>query len=95
MKENKKGRIIKLQTKQVHFDCELALYKKFEEYCHRNGKDVSKAIRAYMKMCIGEWIIIFKVPKMVLFLYIKLYKISVSGKNINRGEGRKAGVKSG
>ncbi|MFT8340303.1 MAG: hypothetical protein ABF652_02605 [Clostridium beijerinckii] len=54
MKENKKGRIIKLQTKQVHFDCELALYKKFEEYCHRNGKDVSKAIRAYMKMCIGE-----------------------------------------
>ena len=32
---------------------------------------------------------------MVLFLYIKLYKISVSGKNINRGEGRKAGVKSG
>jgi hypothetical protein len=54
MEDNKKSRIIKPQIKQVHFDCEMALYKKFEEYCHRNRKDVSKAIRAYMKMCIGE-----------------------------------------
>lgn len=54
MEEKKTTRIKKPPTKQVHLDCEAALYKKFEEYCHRNGKDVSKAIRAFMKMCVGE-----------------------------------------
>ena len=54
MAEKQKTKIIKPPTKQVHLDCEVVLYDKFEAYCHRNGKDVSKAIRAYMKMCVGE-----------------------------------------
>ena len=54
MAYKQKTKIIKPPTKQVHLDCEVALYEKFEAYCHRNGKDVSKAIRAYMKMCVGE-----------------------------------------
>lgn len=54
MEESKKSKINKPPTRQVHLECELGLYNKFEEYCHRNGKDVSKTIRAFMKMCIGE-----------------------------------------
>jgi len=54
MEDKQKSKIVKPATKQVHLDCEVTLYDKFEAYCHRNGKDVSKAIRAYMKMCIGE-----------------------------------------
>ncbi len=54
MIDKQKSRVIKPPTKQVHLECDMALYKKFEEYCHRNGKDISKAIRSYMKMCVGE-----------------------------------------
>jgi len=54
MEEKQKSRIIKSPTKQVHLECDMALYKKFEAYCHRNGKDVSKALRAYIKMCVDE-----------------------------------------
>ncbi|WP_017209976.1 hypothetical protein [Clostridium beijerinckii] len=54
MEEKKKEKIKKLPTKQVHLECDMALYNKFEEYCYRNGKDVSKTIRSFMKMCIGE-----------------------------------------
>lgn len=53
--ENKKMiKKAKLPTKQLHVECEIKLYEDFEAYCHRNGKDVSKAIRGYMKLCIGE-----------------------------------------
>jgi hypothetical protein len=54
MTKKDKLKIIKAQTKQAHFECEVALYDKFETYCYRNGKSVSAALRAYMKMCIGE-----------------------------------------
>ena len=54
MGDKEKPRIIKPATKQVHLECEVALYMKFEDYCHKNGKSVSAALRAYMKMCIGE-----------------------------------------
>lgn len=54
MEDKRRSKITKPPTKQVHLDCELALYKKFEDYCHRNGKDVSKTLRAFMKMCVGE-----------------------------------------
>lgn len=54
MEEKKKIKVKKTPTKQVHLECDMALYNKFEEYCYRNGKDVSKTIRAFMKMCIGE-----------------------------------------
>ena len=54
MIDKQRTKIEKPETKQAHFECEVALYEKFEAYCHRNGKDVSKAIRAYMKMCVGE-----------------------------------------
>ncbi len=54
MADRERPKIIKPPTKQIHLECDLALYKDFEEYCHRNGKDVSKAIRAYMKMCVRE-----------------------------------------
>jgi len=54
MIDKQKSRIIKPPTKQVHLDCDIALYKKFEAYCYGNGKTVSSAIRSYMKMCIGE-----------------------------------------
>lgn len=54
MEDKRKSKIIKPPIKQVHLECDVALYKKFEEYCYRNGKDVSKAIRAFMKMCVGE-----------------------------------------
>lgn len=54
MEERKKEKIKKPPTKQVHLECDMALYNKFEEYCYRNGKDVSKTIRSFMKMCIGE-----------------------------------------
>jgi len=54
MIDKQKLRIIKPPTKQVHLECEVALYEKFEEYCHRNGKNVSNALRAYIKMCVGE-----------------------------------------
>ena len=54
MADRERPKIIKPPTKQIHLECDVALYKDFEEYCHRNGKDVSKAIRAYMKMCVRE-----------------------------------------
>lgn len=44
----------KEESKQAHFECEVALYKEFEKYCYGNGKSVSEALRAYMKMCIGK-----------------------------------------
>lgn len=44
----------KPETKQVHFECEVALYKDFEKYCYGNGKSVSEALRAYIKMCLGK-----------------------------------------
>lgn len=54
MIDKQKLKVIKPPTKQIHIECDMALYKKFEEYCHRNGKDVSKTIRSFMKMCVGE-----------------------------------------
>lgn len=54
MENKKKSKIVKPPTKQLHVECEIKLYEDFEAYCHRNGKDVSKAIRGYMKLCIGE-----------------------------------------
>ena len=54
MVDKQKPKIIKAPIKQVHLECDMALYKKFERYCHMNGKSVSAALRAYMKMCIGE-----------------------------------------
>ena len=38
MEERKKEKIKKPPTKQVHLECDMALYNKFEEYCYRNGK---------------------------------------------------------
>lgn len=54
MENIKKTKKAKTPTKQLHVECEIKLYEDFEAYCHRNGKDVSKAIRGYMKLCIGE-----------------------------------------
>jgi hypothetical protein len=54
MIDKQKQRIIKPPTKQVHLECDMALYKKFETYCYGNGKSVSASLRAYMKMCVGE-----------------------------------------
>jgi len=54
MEDKQKPRIIKPPTKQVHLECDMALYKKFEAYCYGNGKTVSASLRAYMKMCVGE-----------------------------------------
>ncbi|EHI98773.1 hypothetical protein CDLVIII_2104 [Clostridium sp. DL-VIII] len=54
MENIKRIKKLKSPTKQLHVECEIKLYEDFEAYCHRNGKDVSKAIRGYMKLCIGE-----------------------------------------
>jgi hypothetical protein len=54
MEEKRRPRKIKPPTKQAHFECDVALYKKFEEYCYGNGKSVGASLRAYMKMCVGE-----------------------------------------
>ena len=54
MSDKEKPKMVKQPTKQAHFDCEVALYKKFEKYCYANGKSVSASLRAYMKMCVGE-----------------------------------------
>lgn len=54
MENEKKPKIVKPPTKQVHLMCDIALYKKFEAYCYGNGKSVGAALRAYMKMCVGD-----------------------------------------
>ena len=54
MAESKRPKKVKQETKQAHFECEVALYKDFEKYCYGNGKSVAEALRAYMKMCIGK-----------------------------------------
>jgi len=54
MEDKQKPRIIKPPIKQVHLECDMALYNKFEAYCHRNGKSVSASLRAYIKMCVDE-----------------------------------------
>lgn len=54
MASEEKPKIVKQPTKQAHFECEITLYQKFEKYCYGNGKSVASALRAYMKMCIGE-----------------------------------------
>jgi len=54
MANKEKHKLEKAPTKQAHFECEVALYEKFEAYCHKNGKNVSNALRAYIKMCVGE-----------------------------------------
>lgn len=54
MEGNERPRKAKAQSKQAHFECEVTLYKDFEKYCYGNGKSVAEALRAYMKMCVGE-----------------------------------------
>ena len=54
MEDKQKPKIIKAPTKQVHLECDMALYKKFEAYCYGNGKSVSASLRSYMKMCVDE-----------------------------------------
>ena len=54
MAESERPKKVKQETKQAHFECEVALYKDFEKYCYGNGKSVAEALRAYMKMCIGK-----------------------------------------
>ena len=54
MENKQKPKIVKPPQKQVHLMCDVALYKKFETYFYGNGKSVGAALRAYMKMCVGD-----------------------------------------
>lgn len=54
MANNNKPKKVKPPIKQAHFACEVILYEEFEKYCYGNGKSVSEALRAYMKICLGK-----------------------------------------
>lgn len=54
MATDERPKKVKAETKQAHFECEVALYKDFEKHCYSKGKTVSEALRDYMKMCLGR-----------------------------------------
>lgn len=54
MEENKRPKKNKPDTKQAHFECEVALYKEFENHCYSKGMSVAEALRTYMRMCVGR-----------------------------------------
>ena len=54
LSDKQKPKIVKPESKQAHFTCEVTLYQEFEKYCYGNGKSVAEALRSYMKICLGK-----------------------------------------